>query len=154
MDLQPRSPFGATGSYFQHNSESYKVTNTDVPWLFSSGMTGMTRCELPLIDEGQPAATYKVRLYFAGLEGDQPKQRVFDIRLQGQTVSKRVDVVKQANAPRQAMTLEFDDVPVTNNLAIELVPVSASKIRNLPSICAIEVVRNGSDEIVRKLARD
>lgn len=154
LDLHALSPFGTTGSYFQYNSESYKVTNTDTPWLFSSGMTGMTRCELPLIDEGQPEATYKVRLYFAGLKGDQSKQRVFDIRLQGKTVSKNVDIVEQANADLQAVTLEFDDVHVSNNLAIELLPVAGRKNQNMPSICAMEVVRSGSDAIVRKLAGD
>jgi hypothetical protein len=150
LDIKPLSAFGQTGSYFQHNVESYSATGTDVPWLFSSGMVGMTRCELPLIDDGQPPAMYKVRLYFAAFDDDQPSQRVFDLRLQGKTVSQRVDVLARAGAARKALTLEFDNILVANNLVVELLPVGGHDNRNLPSVCALEVVRNGSDEILRE----
>jgi hypothetical protein len=93
-------------------------------------------------------------LYFAAAEGDQPGQRVFDIRLQGKTVSQRVDVVQQAGAVRKALLLEFDQVQVHDNLAIELVPQSGTSQNNLPSLCAIEVLRSGAHEIVRQVAQD
>ena len=148
------SPFGHSGSLFQHNSESYSVLATDVPWLFASGMGGMARCQLPLIDEGQPAASYNVRLYFAALEGDQPGRRVFDIRLQGETVREHVDVLEQAGAARKAVVLEFESIPVANGLAIELVPRSGMEERNQPTISAIEVLRHGEAEIVQRVAQE
>ena len=152
LDIRPLSPFGVSGSHFQHNSESYKVAKTDIPWIYSSGMTGLTRCTLPLIDDGQPPATYQVRLYFAAFDDDQPEQRVFDVWLQSQIVEQSVDIVQRAGAARQALLLEFDDVLVTDNLTIDLVPVSGRNLRNLPAISAIEVVRSGSEEILRKVA--
>lgn len=154
LDIGPLSPFGLSGSYFQHNSESYSVTNTKTPWLFSSGMFGITRCELPLIERGQSAASYRVRLYFAAHEDDQPGQRVFNIRLQGRTVAESVDVRQQAGASRKAVELEFDNVLVSERLAIELVPVGNSSDRSVPSLCAIEVLRSGENEILQKVASD
>ena len=115
-------------------------------------MTGVSRCELPLIDNGQSPAKYNVRLYFAAADNDKPEQRVFDVRLQGETVSHRVDVLKQAGGPRKALTLEFSDVFVTDNLAIDLLPVGRPRSSNMPSLCGIEVTRSGSEAILHKVA--
>ncbi len=148
LDIRPLSPFGLSGSYFQHNSESYPVENTDMPWVFASGMTGVSRCELPLIERGQEPARYNVRLYFAADEGDQPDQRIFDVRLQDETVSQGVDVVKQAGGPLKALTLEFNDVLVVENLAIDLLPVRRPQSSNVPSLCGIEVTRAGAEAVL------
>ena len=152
MDIRPLSPFGISGSYFQHNSESYKVENTDLPWVFASGMTSVSHCELPLIEKGQSPARYNVRLYFAATDNDKPDQRVFDVRLQNETVSENVDVLKQAGGPLKALTLEFNDVLVTENLAIDLMPVGRPRSSNMPPICGIEVTRAGSEAILQKVA--
>jgi hypothetical protein len=152
MDIRPLSPFGISGSYFQHNSESYKVENTDLPWVFASGMSSVSHCELPLIEKGQAPARYNVRLYFAATDSDKPDQRVFDIRLQNETVSENVDVLKQAGGPLKALTLEFNDVLVTENLAIDLMPVGRPRSSNMPPICGIEVTRVGSEAILQKVA--
>ena len=101
IEIRAFSPFGLSSSYFQHNSDSYSVSATEIPWLFASGMTGMTRCELPLIDDGQPPADYRVRLFFAAPPGDKPGQRVFDIRMQGKTFGEGVDVLERAALPRK-----------------------------------------------------
>jgi hypothetical protein len=152
MDIRPLSPFGISGSYFQHNSESYKVENTDLPWVFASGMSSVSHCELPLIEKGQAPARYNVRLYFAATDSDKPDQRVFDIRLQNETVSENVDVLKQAGGPLKALTLEFNDVLVTENLAIDLLPIGRPRSSNMPPICGIEVTRVGSEAILQKVA--
>ena len=123
-----------------------------MPWVFASGMTGASRCELPLIAKGQAPAKYNVRLYFAAFDGDKPDQRVFDVRLQDETVSQRVDILKQAGGPRKAITLEFNDVLVTDNLAIDLVPVGRPRSSNMPPLCGIEVTRAGSEAILQKVA--
>ena len=67
------------------------------------------------------AQEYTVRLHFADLESTQPKQRVFDIKLQGKTVAENVDIVQEAGGPRRALTKTFRVVP-DKSLDIEFVP--------------------------------
>lgn len=50
---------------------------------------------------------YSVRLHFAELEDKQPGQRIFDIKLQGETVARSVDVAREAGGPRRALVKEF-----------------------------------------------
>jgi hypothetical protein len=50
---------------------------------------------------------YSVRLHFAELEDKQPGQRVFDIKLQGETVARSLDVAREAGGPRRALVKEF-----------------------------------------------
>ena len=153
LQIKTQSPDGISGSYMQKNSESYEVADADVPWLFSSAMLGVTRCELPLLDSGQPESQYKVRLYFAALDDDQLGQRVFDIRFQGKTVQSDLDVVKQTGGVRKALVLEFDNVAVSENLVIDLLPKSGQEERNMPTVCAVEVLRAGASEIIKEVAQ-
>jgi hypothetical protein len=153
LNLQPMSPFGVSGTSVRENSESYQVEGTDAPWIYASRLLGMTQCRLPLIDEGQPAANYTVRLLFAASDEDKPEQRLFDVKLQGQTAEENVDVVVRAGGPRRALIIEHQDIPVTKELLIELVPRSRNvNSSNLPVLCGVEVVRAGSPEIVESVA--
>jgi hypothetical protein len=78
-----------------------------------------------------------VRLHFAEIDGAQPGQRVFDIKLQGQTVLEGFDIAKTASGSSRALTLEFRDITVARALVVELVPQSESADFE-PSLCAIE----------------
>ena len=95
----------------------------------------------------------KISTSFANdFDDDKPDQRLFDVRLQDEIVSKRVDILKQAGGPRKALTLEFNDVLVTENLAIDLLPAGRPRSSNMPPLCGIEVTRAGSEAILRKVA--
>ncbi len=125
------------GKFEARNDESLIIENADVPWLFTSQARGMQRCELPLVGPNDPAASYKVKLYFAELDAKTaPGDRVFDVRLQGDTVAPRLDVVKEAGGAQRALTREFGGVRVAGNLVVELVPVAGQ-----PILSAIEVRR-------------
>ena len=50
--------------------------------------------------------------------------------------------------------LEFENVPVQDMLSIELVPRGALQETNLPVICGLEVLRRGTEEIVRGATQD
>ena len=132
---------------------SLDIQGTDTPWVFTSGMLGLTRCELPLISEGQTPDKYTVRLYFAAPEGDQPGQRVFDIKLQGKTVVEKMDIAAQAGGTGRALAVEYGEIPVSRELAVDLIPRGGRlSSAHLPLLCAIEVIRAGETEITSDVA--
>jgi PKD repeat protein len=83
---------------------------------------------------GQWYRPYRVRLYFAepGLAGI--GQRVFDVKLQGQTVLSGFDIVREAGGQWRGVIKEFKTF-VGEELRIDFVPVAGE-----PLISGIEVV--------------
>jgi outer membrane protein assembly factor BamB len=145
LNLKPK--FAKGGDYFSFNENSHPIANTDTPWVFTSGARGLTNAEIPLIGKGQPAATYTVRLYFSALGNDQPGQRVFDIQLQGKTVAKGFDPVAKAGGTKRAFMAEFRDIPVTENLTLELAAPASADAAHQPLLCGVEVLRSDAKEI-------
>ena len=128
--------------YFHRNFRGVHIQGTDKPWVFASGCRGLTRCDVPLVANGDQPASYTVRLSFAAPPGDRPGQRVFDITLQDTVVLNEFDIVREAGAPQKAVVKEFKGVPVTDTLAIQLVPRIKSPIKSeAPLINGIEIVR-------------
>jgi outer membrane protein assembly factor BamB len=129
------------GEYFQMSPDFTKVTGTTDPWLYTFGLRGMKTMSLPLRRAQDCEARYTVRLAFAALEQEKSGQRIFDVQLQGQTVAKGFDVVKEAGAVGKAMIKEFQHVAVKEALDIQLVPVVANPSRDqLPVLQAVEVL--------------
>jgi hypothetical protein len=126
------------GAYVSLNEESAKVTGADVPWLFSSIADGLLKTELTLLGKDDPPARYSVSLYFAEFENAQAGERVFDVKLQGETVAERLDVAAEAGGARQALIKKFSGVNVSDKLIIELVPRGDAR----PILSAVEVVRD------------
>jgi hypothetical protein len=154
LDLKPQYALG--GGAFAVNNDSYTVENTDTPWIFTSGLRGLKHCEIPLISEGESAATYTVRLYFAALDGDKPGQRVFDVKLQDTTVLKQFDIVAAAGGAKKANVAEFKEIPVTKNLVIELTPSQTNAevtADRQPLLCGIELLRTNANEITERMAQ-
>jgi len=128
--------------YVSRNFEGIDVKNTDKPWLFASAAVGMTGCQLPLLDEGQGTGTYTVRLYFADPESQAPDQRVFTVKLQGKTVLKDFDIVKEAGGPHIAVVKEFSGVKVEKGLDIALLPRTENpSSKQAPLLNGVEVIR-------------
>ncbi len=151
LDLKPT--FAKDGGYFSFNAESFAVAGTDMPWVFASGARGLARADLPLIGKGQKPETYTVRLSFLALEGDQPGQRVFDIKLQGKLVEKAFDLSARAGGSKKALVLEFQEIPVTDHLVVELIPsLPDADGAHLPLLSGIEVVRSNAGEITKTVA--
>lgn len=135
FDIQPKLLEG--GVFEARNEESLTVENAKVDWLYTSQARGLTRCELPLIGKDQAPAEYRVTLHFAELEKDaQAGDRVFDVKLQGETVAAGLDVVQAAGGSRHALVREFSGVKVTGNLVIEMTPIKGE-----PILSGIEIER-------------
>ena len=125
----------AGGGWYNRNAESCPIYNTETPWLYTSGSRGLSRFELPLQKASDDEAKYLVKLHFAATDDQQPG--VFDIRLQGATVTKSYDVVAESGL-QKATVKEFTDVVVRDNLVVELVTEDQHK----PTvIAAVEVLR-------------
>ncbi|MBI2441227.1 MAG: hypothetical protein HYV35_07650, partial [Lentisphaerae bacterium] len=110
------------------------------------GMGGYDNCSnfTPLgLGAPVPVAprAFNVRLHFAEPdENVQPGKRVFDVKLQGQTVLKNFDIVKEAGAPRTALVKEFKGVQAGGDLALEFVPaVPGITPLTAPVISALEL---------------
>ncbi len=151
LDFKPE--FVKDGAFFALNAESVKVAGTETPWIFTSGARGLASCTIPLLAAGAKPETFTVRLNFMALEGDQPGQRVFDVKLQGKTVLVAFDPTAKAGGPLRAFTAEFRDIAVTENLTLELAStLAAEDEKHQPIISAVEIVRSGAGEILRPVA--
>jgi beta-galactosidase len=111
------------GGYYADNADSSPIDGTDDPWLYASGARGIIECSVPLLGEADGEAAYRVELFFAEPEAAADAgSRVFDIKLQGQVVAADLDVAREAGGARRAWSRAFSDIPVVNDLRIELVP--------------------------------
>ncbi|MBC8327042.1 MAG: PQQ-binding-like beta-propeller repeat protein [Verrucomicrobia subdivision 3 bacterium] len=104
----------------QRDWRGVTFAGTDKPWVFTSGLKGVTRLSVPLLEK-DAKAKYTVRLGFTPLPNDAVGSRVFDVRLQGKTVLQNFDVAKAA-AMGTAVVREIKGVEVTENLLVELTP--------------------------------
>jgi len=127
--------------YFRRNANTTKIAGTSRPWVFASGCCGLSRCTIPLDADGK-AGIYTVRLAFVDLSAKEVGQRVFDVKLQGETVLKDFDMLKEMGERTLALTKEFRGVKAKGTLVIELVPKieNPSKSR-APILNGIEILR-------------
>ena len=119
-----------------------EIAGSERPWLYTASVHGLTRCEIPLLDEGQVPTTFTVRLGFVAEVGGAPGQDVFDIKLQGAEVLAGFDAWALAGAPNKAVIREFRGVKVADKLLLELVPGTSANGRALATAASfIEVIR-------------
>lgn len=65
---------------------------------------------------------HNVRLYFAETEGANAGERVFDVKLQGQTVLANFDIAAAAGGQNRQVYRDFTGISVKDNLDLEFVP--------------------------------
>jgi hypothetical protein len=82
---------------------------------------------------------------FAALEGDKPGQRVFDVKLGDKVVLKAFDPATR----KGAIVEEFQNIPATENLTVELIP---AKPGVEPILSGIEILRTNAKEITGGIA--
>lgn len=130
------------GSFTARNSAYTNVAGTKDPWLYASAATGLRKCVVPLLDTGDGAARYRVRLFFADPDNSEPGRRVFDVKLQGKLVEENFDIAKISGGKDRAAICEFEGIEVEDGLAVELLPKTGGKDpAQLPILQGIEVVR-------------
>ena len=149
VDFALQEQFLPDMGYFSRNFQGPLFTGMDKPWVFASGCRGLSSCVLPLIGKGQAPGVYTVRLYFADTANVAPGRRVFDVKLQGETVLEDFDIVASAGetktpACRAAgrVVREFKGIHVPDGLRVELIPkIENPSPEQAPLLNGIEVVR-------------
>jgi len=121
-------------------SQNLSGVGTRQTVLAPPGNVGIGWCRqfLALVDHPveAPERAYTVRLHFAEVEGVAPGERVFDVKLQGDTVLEEFDIVKEADGPNRALVKEFPGIVAAAELALELVRVDGKA----PAISGLELV--------------
>jgi outer membrane protein assembly factor BamB len=127
------------GGFESIGSSSVEVTQTETPWLFTSWAEGVTSFSLPLLGKDDAPASYTLRLHFADIsEQAAAGQRVFDLKVQGETVLEGFDVAAAAGGRAKAVVHEIPNVQVKDKLLLELLPQTDGQS---PILSAIEVMR-------------
>ncbi len=142
VDFKLKTEFYEGKEYFCRNIQGTTIQGTDKPWVFGSGCAGLKSCKVPLLSEGQGAGRYTVRLCFLEQDGVAEGDRVFDVKLQGKTVLKNFDIVKEAGGAGVAVVKECTGIEVTDLLHIELVCHNETPERSqMPIINGMEFIR-------------
>lgn len=143
MQLKPdlTVAFRNDGGYFSEDTRLAQFSDIDAPWLYCSGVRGLQRLVVPLIQRGDAPAAYSVRLHLLAPDrADAPSP--FDITLQGETVAEAVELPADADGPIRPVIREFGPVRVQDELELVLVSrVAEPTAGSLPELCAIEFER-------------
>ena len=105
-------------------------------------MKGLTSLKVTLAESADLSRRYVVRLHFLEPDAVLPGERVFNIRLQEQTVCPSLDVVKDAGGRQRALVKEFTGVMIEDDLLIELVPGETARLRET-ILSGIEIKAEG-----------
>ena len=136
MGLPLEAEFYEGGKFDRRDSTWSVVAGTKTPWVYASRADGLKSLTVPLRNDTDGAGKYTVRLAFAAPSGDKPPKRVFDVKLQGKVVRKRLDIA--AGGAGKAVLLQFEGIDVTDSLLIELVS-STPKAGAWPILCGVIV---------------
>jgi len=143
LKLQFETEFQPGGRFFASDGDASERSPSELAWIVSSGARGLKRLVLPLRGASDGPSTYNLRLVFASAAGDQPGQRVFDVRVRGELACPGVDVAAPSGNADGFVVREVKNIPVTDNLAIEFVSqhVPPAPLQ-MPILCGLEVERS------------
>ena len=105
------------------------------PWVAASGARGLRRLTLSGLRED---LTFTVRLTFADPDHADAGKRVFDVRLQGETVLAGLDIARESGGRLRSLVKEIGGRKSDGTLTVELVPQVGE-----PVLSGIEVVADG-----------
>ena len=129
FDLKPQ--LAENGRWFSRNDESVTMEGTKDPWIYTSGVRGLERFEVPLLGEDDEARTYRVRLHFNG--DSVANGSTVKVRFQ-RTIEKEIQFEATDDA---AMMHEVTGLKVERNLSVEILDQPSV---NAPTIAGIEVL--------------
>jgi len=105
------------------------------PWVAASGVRGLRRLTVSGLRDD---VAFTVRLTFADPDHAEAGKRVFDVRLQGETIWRGVDPARDAGGRMRSVVKEAGVKKTDGTLTIELVPEKGETI-----LSGIEIVADG-----------
>jgi outer membrane protein assembly factor BamB len=131
---KPKKPL--TKEEIEKEEKAFQKRLKDI-LLKATGLTVEYLTPDPIKQKSWKDLKYTVTLHF--LEPDQtvePGQRVFDVRIQGEPVLEKFDIVAEANGPKRGITRRFEHIRAANLMSFELIPRTEKR----PIISGIEIV--------------
>jgi hypothetical protein len=118
-----------TAGFYKIRKDPVSVRSEATPWVSSSAVGGIRAIEIPISKERRlPETTYTVKLYFSELESKKPGERVFDVKVQGNSVLQNFDIVSEAGKPDTEVVKTFQGIRAGNSLKIEMIPIKGNTI--------------------------
>lgn len=130
IDLKPS--FATGGGYRSVDDRSTPITDTDMPWLYSSWGEGVQKITLPLLGPDDQPTKYDIKLHFAN-HADRASS--FAVIANDEPAIDKVELPAAADGVA-AITKTLKSILVKGELVIELKTLSGT-----PSISAIEAIR-------------
>ena len=118
--------------YYRHSL--WIEGGTGWPWVAASGVKGASEITI----SGLKTATFTARLYFADPDHHKPRQRQFDIALNGRNVAENFDIAKAAGGRMRTIVQQYDNIEIDGSLKIDLKPRQGE-----PILSGIEIVASG-----------
>ena len=125
------------GTQYRYQHSMWMDSPGAFPWIHASMAEQLERCVIRGLKPGK----YVVRLYFAEPEFAEAKQRLQDIKLQGEIVADEFNIMETAGGVMRGTVREFKNIKVTNELLLEL---SSPQGRTI--ISGIELLGHESSE--------
>jgi outer membrane protein assembly factor BamB len=126
-----------TIDYFEIRKEPISVVSENTPWVSSSAIGGLRSLEITLSNQKDvPEASYRINLYFSEPDNKQQGERVFNIRLQNETVLENFDIVSETGKSDKEIIKSFSGIKAGKNLRVDLIPVTGNTI-----ISGIELIQ-------------
>ena len=119
------------------NPDWIAIADTDLPWLQSCGIEGPLDIVIRRSPQLKEADSLQVVLYFCELDAP-PSARVFDVKLQGETVLRNFNIFEAAGGARTALAKSFT-IHNAENVRLELKP--SSLCGPLPIISGIAITK-------------
>ncbi len=126
----------ATCHTWGRNPDWLQITGSDLPWLDACGLEGELQCVIRPPKELQNSDRWQVTMYFCEID-ESGADRVFDIKLQGQTVLKDLNVAAAAGGVRRGLTKTFS---LDNDQTVRLELSRAVRTGPPPIISGLEIV--------------
>ncbi len=121
----PEIPIHVIGKNVEYYRNHSSVITNIMPWVSSSGVKNFSKIQISLAEKNNKQDTYTIKLYFAEL--DQNTSSNFDISIQGNIVSRNINIIKESKGKNKTLIKEFNGITVNDLLEIEFHTINGTK---------------------------
>jgi hypothetical protein len=119
--------------WYRVHGDDLEMKNTTIPWVYASGVQGNVTLDAAMTQGGDES--YEVVLHFIEREFDSAGKRIFDVKINGETVLSNFDIYKESKGSETAVTKTFKSIKGTSVL-VELVSKKEKAF-----LCGVEIIQ-------------